>query len=382
MFFLISKHIDKTFPNNKKFGNYYVSFDNGWNIEDNFIYKGLIFSGKIDIIKEQEILNYKNIEGTFCIIHFTDNKININFGIKQKFPIFINDDSVTNLYKADKFCTNLSEVIISDEKIQPIYKSAVEYQDLKLSDDEIINRLDQTIENHILNFNTNKPFKLYLTGGLDTLLIAAYVLKNKIEYELVSGEHAEMDHFLCYHRSRLMKDFWAYQTIQHWKKSTILLTGAHGDETLLRDPLQALLILKHHGEDLINICRENVNLYQSKHCLKEQNLVEYKKYDNLKFESDVSLKNYIMNTFAGDYQHWHLGNTLFYTPFDDLELLNLSLNLSYDVARKQLLDGFVAKELIKKNRPGLLRLLSSLKNFDYYENLASLYEGKISLEEI
>ena len=77
-----------------------------------------------------------------------------------------------------------------------------------------------------------------------------------------------------------------------------------------------------------------------------------------------------------------MGNTLFYTPFDDLRLLNLSLNLSDELIRKQLTDGYVAKELIKRNRPGLLKLLSTSKNVDYYKNLADLYEGKVKLEDL
>lgn len=229
---------------------------------------------------------------------------------------------------------------------------------------------------------SNQPFKLFLSGGFDTLIIASYILKNKIPYELVREEHAEMDHFTCFHRNRILKSFWAYRTIQHWKTPQILLTGAHGDETLLRDATQAFLFFKHHGEDLVEIVRKDPSLYQSTHYSKPECLASYDSLKSITFESVIDLKSWILNTFARDYQHWHLGNTLFFTPFDDLDLLHLSLNLSYDTSRKQLLDGWLCRNLIQMNRPGLLKLLSKNKNHNYFENLYGLYENKIKLEEL
>lgn len=382
MFFSISKQQNLSFPNSLRWDDFFVDFDNGWTVKNNHIYKGLTFEGPLNIAEETDIEKFKNIEGTFCILYFNDGKIEVIFGSKQKFPLYLNKVSLNNLYKDENNQINVEgSVVMTTSDIKFTRTQARSYTKLNLNDDEIIQKIDEILESKLINFNYNKPFKLYLTGGLDSLLIASYVVKNKINYELVFGEHVDMDHFLCYNRTRLIKNFWAYQTIQHYRDPTILLTGAHGDETLLRDPLQAFLLLKYDNKDLIEICNKNPTLYQSIHCLKSDNLLTYDRYKNTVFDTLDDVKNYIFNCFYTDYQHWHLGNTLFYTIFDDIQLLNLSLNLSYDIAIKQSLDGYVAKQLISRNRPGLLKLLSPLKNVDYYQNLVPIFENKKRIEE-
>jgi hypothetical protein len=74
-----------------------------------------------------------------------------------------------------------------------------------------------------------------------------------------------------------------------------------------------------------------------------------------------------------------LGNTITLTPYDNLNLINLVLNLSYPVLRTQILDASIHKLLIERNAPNLLRLLSNDKNTDNFKNLSALYEGLDSL---
>jgi hypothetical protein len=380
MFFSISKTIDKTFPCNTKLGKFWVNHDSGWTVFENFLYKGFTRNGVLNkITSVVDIKTYEQIEGNFCIIYLEEEKIKLNAGKKQKFPVFQNETRVSNLYKTDKHVLAPFEFdginIIQFETSRPCFI------DYKISDDDIIKKIDDILEKTFLDFNIDQPFKLYITGT-DTLLIAAYILKNKIPYQLVSGEHGDMDHFLCHHRSTIRENFWAYTTIQHWKESSILLTGGHGDETMLRDPIQAKVILDFYKDDVIEICRSNPNLYHSYHFLKKDNLVMYDKLNDLKFSDADEMKNWIIEKFYCDFQHWHLGKTLFFSPYDNLEILNLSLNLSYATMKKQLLDAYVSKSLIDRNRPGLLKLLSKSKNFRYYENLAGLYNGDFKLESL
>jgi hypothetical protein len=375
MFFYIGKIKDKTFPNHVNWGNYYISYDNGWTLHENYLYKGVNSFG---LITEKD----KNTEGTFCIFEYKDNNILIHTGKKQNFPLYINlsDCSVNNLFKdSEEFTGN---VVITPTEIICNQTPDISYTELHLSDEEIINQIDYTLEKTILDFRHNEPFKLYITGGVDTLIIASYILKHQIPYELVEGEHADMDYFLCQHRNSLMSKFWAYSTVQHWKKPSILLTGAHGDETMLRDPVQAFLLLKHHGENLVDVCNSNNLLYHSQHCLKDSCIELYDKYKDVEFTFEGDLKTFLLNLTRCDYQHWHLGNTLFFSPFTNLNILNLFLNLSYNTARAQMLDASVSKQLIERNRPGLLSLLSPLKNVNYYQKLGDLYDGKVSLEDL
>jgi len=70
----------------------------------------------------------------------------------------------------------------------------------------------------------------------------------------------------------------------------------------------------------------------------------------------------LCNTVVNDWQHWHLGNTLTWTPFRDLELFKLFLALPYEQALGQIMNSSVSCELIERNVPGLTCVLSSQKN--------------------
>jgi len=380
MFFHISKEVDSSFPNILTKNSYNIHYDNGWSSLDFALYKGITEEGILSITSENDIEKYRSANGTFCIMYFKNNRIEIISGRKQKYPLFVTESSVSNTYTDGESIHG--NVIITSTEIQKTDLADITYQNLNLNDDQIIDLLDEKINNYVSNFNFSMPLKVYPTGGLDSIMLIAYVLKNKIPYELVVGEHAEMDHFACYHRTTLPKKFWAYTTIQHWKEPSILLTGAHGDETLLRDALQAYAMLKYHGEDLVEVCQNNTSLYQSLHYLKDECLKTYEENSTLSFDNEYDLKTWILNVFRKDYQHWHLGNTLFFAPLDNLDLLNISLNLSWETSRKQLLEGYVSRELIKRHRPKLLSLVSPQKNINYYQNLAPLFEGKITLKDL
>ena len=71
---------------------------------------------------------------------------------------------------------------------------------------------------------------------------------------------------------------------------------------------------------------------------------------------------------ANDHQHWHLGNTLHWTPFKDLKLFELFLRLDPDAMMNQIIDASVSKGIIEHIMPGASSLLSKSKNIDYREN--------------
>jgi hypothetical protein len=82
---------------------------------------------------------------------------------------------------------------------------------------------------------------------------------------------------------------------------------------------------------------------------------------------------HLLDRAANDHQHWHLGNTLTFTPMRDLEILKLMLNLPWRDQVSQMLDSAISKELIKLNSPDILDILSVQKNTgNYLENLVHL----------
>ena len=357
MFFSISKQVNNDFPNHVKWGEFCIDFDNGWTVSANLISKGY--------------------PGKSCEIKHSDTGIELTSGERQTFPIYIDDTNfvVSNLlHTSNSF---LGNVVVSSNSITRITSSTPAFIKLNLTDDEIINQIDATIERTILNFKTDNPIKLFLTGGVDTLLLASYVVKNKIPYELVTCEHYELDYFMCHNRSKLKK-FWAYKSLQYWRSTEILLSGAHGDEMMMRNPYDACITLNYFGEDIIEVCKQQ-QFYHSSYFLKDKFADTHEQAKKLIFADEQALKTHIVVRNSMDWQHWHLGNTTTLTPYDNLTLINLVLNLSYPILRSQILDASINKLLIERNAPDLLRLLSDDKNTNNFKKLARLYEGLESL---
>ena len=357
MFFSISKQQNNDFPNHIRWGEFFVDFDNGWAVTDSTISKGH--------------------EGKSCKIQYTVNSIQLTTGIRQTFPIFINDEKfiVSNLLHLPEFF--VGDVSITTDSITRTKTAEPTFVKLDLTDDKIIDHINTTIEQSILNFKFDKPVKLFLTGGVDTLLLAAYVVKHGIPYELVNYEHFDLDYFMCHNRSKL-KQFWAYKSLQYWRTPEVLLSGANGDEMLMRNPHDACITLNHFGEDIIEVSKQQ-HYYHSNYFTKEKfaGIIDHAK--TLSFATEQELKHHIVVRNSMDWQHWHLGNTITLTPYDNLNLINLVLNLSYPVLRTQILDAGIHKLLIERNAPNLLRLLSNDKNTNNFKNLSALYEGLESL---
>jgi len=355
MFFSISKIQNNSFPNHIRSGNLFIDFDDGWTVNKTSITKG--YNGK------------------GCEILF-DSIVTIMPNGRQSFPIFIDETNfiISNLF----FQTTIfvGKVIIVDDTIIKIDAPTPQFKELELSDSEIIDQIDQTITNNILNFNSNKPFKIFLTGGVDTALISAYVLKHKLPYELVRSEHIDLDYFLCWNRKKL-KNFWAYKSIHHWTTSSVLLSGANGDEMMIRNPYDAFNIMKFYGEDLVDECRSN-NYYHSKHFLKDKHIHGYRELTSA-YNTEYELKQSIYSRNNFDFQHWHLGNTLTFAPLDDLTINELTLNLSFNTLKTQMLDASISKQLIERTYPSIMQYVSPLKNTENFIDLALLYSGQTTL---
>jgi hypothetical protein len=81
----------------------------------------------------------------------------------------------------------------------------------------------------------------------------------------------------------------------------------------------------------------------------------------------------LCNANLNDWQHWHIGNTLTWTPLRDLELFKLFLQLPVDQVKSQVLDSTISRDLIERNVPGLSTALSPQKNTgNYMKNLKNL----------
>jgi hypothetical protein len=358
MFFNIGLTRNDRFPVHLEHKGLYIDLDTGWTITDSTIHKGL---------SENQ-----------CTFKLVDSGIEIEMGTKRAFPVYYNDSNVSNLIDYEKKYTTNSDLSLINNSITLLKTPhSTEFKNLNLNDSELFDCLYEYIDNKIKNFDTELPIKIFPTGGIDISLLISFILKHNKKYELLTYEHKDMDYFICHNRS-LIGNNWAYRDIHYWKEPSMLLSGTHGDEMMLRLPQHAYVLGKLNGENILDTLRNNHNLYHSHYYLRSKQQKSYDEIDSLNL-NDSQAKDFILGRNSFDYQHWHLGETLTWTPLNDLEITNIMLNFSYDFLRQQFLDAGISKKLIERNNPEHLKLVSKQKNIDHFNHLHKIFEGKESL---
>jgi hypothetical protein len=75
-----------------------------------------------------------------------------------------------------------------------------------------------------------------------------------------------------------------------------------------------------------------------------------------------SVTDYILGMCLNDHQHWHLGNTLTFTPFKDIRILSTMLEMEKTDLAFCIADARLQRTLIARNNPALLSCLDQYKN--------------------
>ena len=88
----------------------------------------------------------------------------------------------------------------------------------------------------------------------------------------------------------------------------------------------------------------------------------------------------ICDMISNDHQHWHLENTLTWTPLKDMRLLISILMLPTEDLLDQILNGSIDRKIISASNPDLVNYISSQKNANQYENLTKFKDYMSALE--
>ena len=356
MFFNIGSKVSDRFPVQVEHAGMFIGLDPGWNITDKVIYKGLA--------------------GNECTIYLNEDTIVVNPGPRRTFPVYYNEDNVSNLIEYKTIYSSGQDLTVCNAKVLANTESTT-FTKLDLNDTELLDYLYDYIDDKVKNFNPGLPIKVFPTGGVDVALIISFILKHKKDYELLNVEYKTMDYFTCHNRASIGNN-WAYRDIHYWTTPSILLSGTHGDEMMLRYPQHAYMLAKLNGENIIETLKANPDLYHSHYYSRSKLNYFYEEADALNLNEDQT-KDFILGRNSFDYQHWHMGETLTWTPLNDLTIANIMLNFSYSVLRDQFLDAGISKKLISRNNPEHLKLVSKLKNVDHFGHLYKLFEGIDSL---
>jgi len=385
MFFEISKSKNEHFSSSRLLKNSLViNVDSGWE-EHTINEHQLFFKGYHNEKFSNFDLFLKTIEdptpkfqGNFFIILVDNKNCVITHDIGRASPLVKKESSISNLYAvtdsnaktniwADRFLTVDESFNVKENVFSPYTNVFPEY-DLSSALKRVDNILSEAFESFLIN--NNKPIKLFLTGGIDTITLYAYLDRFTKKYELIDFEYKKFTHFYRQNWQKRLQKFWAYKQIHSWGEDpTVLVTGGNGDEYFLRGPVTANMMLMHYNINMCEALEQYPECYHYDYFKKEKNykiFVDQQNDNKLKLQlkfKENTIKN-ILNILINDHQHWHIDGTIFFTPFKNIEIAKTILGLSKTEFVQQVLDASFQKQLIKNIDPDKLKFLSKFKNQD------------------
>jgi len=382
MFFHIDKNFNPDFPCHWQLGDFHVSTDMGWEITHRLgvkiLYKGYADSAALYTLLEDIICQRTpKLLGNFCVIAQVDGSLQIQTDLYRSFPIYIGDRDINNLVRTDHVAWTDS-LITMDRDFDVVEDKFDVIGDIDISEVSLDQALDQvhdvlTIKTREFLSHNQLPLKVFLSGGVDTMLVYSYLVAAGAAFELLDYDHLEHDYFWR-NNSHHLTESWGYQQTHHWKTSCMLASGTPGDEFMLRNPVSADFYLRHLGTTLSQLIHpthmqhDYVKLEKNQQKLNNQPPLLPTQYD---------LHQYLCNVMINDWQHWHLGNTLHWTPLRDLDIFKIIMRLPMKDAIEQIVDNKFSRLLIERNLPNGSRLLSGQKNTGpVLKNLNGLFNEK------
>ena len=383
MFFEISKIKNKNYPTNHQLKNgIFLNCDMGWKRIE---YKNhiIFFKGYIlnDITDEQFYENIikdptPTLDGNFFSIIVGEHIAITNDKCRASPLRYIQKEKITNLEMehlpvwSDKYLTIDNELNVTEHQYSPYTPS---YQEIDYN--SALAQVDKILCDSFEMFlsKNNKPLKVFLSGGIDTLTVYSYIKKFTKKFEIVDYEYKKFTHFYVKNWNTRLQHFWGYTQIHTWGQiPTVLCSGACGDEYFLRGPAMLSVLAEYHQIDTLSLLEQNKQCYHYEYFKKNNNSQYFKNKKETDTSSKKNVIDYILNNLVNDHQHWHIDETICFTPFKNILIPNIMLNLPKENIIEKLLEAQFNKDLIVKNDPNDLKLLSTYKNIAQFENLTDI----------
>lgn len=366
MFFTLSTTKDDRLPLHEKVGNWIFSHDAGWIQRDSCWQKGY---------------SHRNIDhGNWAKISFVDDHLIIEHDRYRGFPLWWDQQKrqITNLL-------GTGQQIWSDQRIQLSEQGLLltHHDILPLIDDEKIDlekAADLICDNlvskakELSDLLPDLPRRLFLTGGIDTLTLLSVLRYTNSRFEIVDYEYVKYDIFLDKNLEQISSNHWGYKQIHHWTTPTMLLTGGCGDEFMFRGPATISMWAAWNDIDMMELLDKSTG-YHVEYFKKQKNsnifIEDWKNRAQIrkKYADESDLLRQLLNINANDYQHWHLGETITWTPFKDLEITKIVLSMDQESILRQVINAELNRTIIKKLYPKALLALSETKNIGSRANL-------------
>jgi len=307
-----------------------------------------------------------SIKGNFCAFVCKDDKVTILHDKDRGFPIWVGDKTVTNLFARNEepVWEDCSITIDKEMHVTRQWEAPYVYKKKEsLTDTQVIDKIDSVLSETFENFlaQNKTPLKIFLTGGIDTLLAWTYLDSFTKNYEIVDYEYMKYTYFYSMNQ-KLLETHQPYKQVHLWNDPTVLITGMCGDEYFMRGPHTSAQCLKYHGYNLLESLKESDYMYyffNRKNCTAGiLNGIDAVKPD----QSIEDVYTDIFNRNKNDHQHWHIDNTITFTPFKDTSIMEIILRGRAELLLDNARDAAIEKMLIEKRDPKKLKFLEKRKN--------------------
>ena len=392
MFFNLAQQHKPNFVAHWPLGSLVLNTDAGWSQVDidhyTCVYKGYAEDYRLaDGIPHLIHQTVPRDLGNFCVVVLDNVSGEIFFrtDLYRSFPIWQHESGeITNLvagkqtFWTDSLITVDQSLAVREQKFDIIGT----IDDSELSVKQVVSMINSRLLDRAQQFVDNNPSRInvFLSGGVDTMLVFGLLQSVTCNYRIISGSGIEFDEFWLKNSGTITKNFWGYCQIHHWRAPSILASGAPGDEFMLRSPTTLDLYLKYHGIDTATELEkpEWRDCLHYKYFHRPGNQAIFHRQGVNRAQSRSELVRSLCNIIVNDWQHWHLGNTLTWTPLRDLEIFKLILRLPLDAAMDQIFNSTISCQLIEKNSPGATKWISTHKNSDNpLENLCDFLLPKM-----
>lgn len=390
MFFSLEHTTNARMPCQWQMGSLVLNTDQGWHklVVGN---RMLIYKGYADTTPLRDIVADcadHQVPGNFCVFDYNSNTGTIAMRTNQWrgfLAWYTQNIMFSNLYTADKCLWNDGSATIDqslhvvETTLDVIDMVNTHSIDLATALDDIHAILSAKTQQFVRN--NSLPLRVFCSGGVDTALVYSYIKRATAKYELLLGNHNDWDSFWCNNSKLLTQRFWAYRNIHHWHDPCVVTSGTLGDECMLKNPSTANLWLMYHGIDIHDLLAStkyrNCSHYDFYNSTQSRQLYQTQQQDPAVLQAlelePAEFYKYICNIVMNDCQHWHLGNTLTFTPLRDFDIFKIMLRLDPKHAIPQMFNSDISKQLIVRNDPSILETLSYCKGVgEELENLSSL----------
>ena len=227
MFFHVAKQDQSNFSYFYNLGPFCVSTDAGWSTANldqyQVLYKGYVDTGSIESLLKQIIgATEPDLLGNFCALVYnsTTNSLKIKSDRYRAYPIWFDSDGVTNLTQkvktawTDSLIEIQSDGSVVESKFDLIGRIGISPVDLDYAVEYIDQLLVKKTQN-FLKYNT-LPIKIFLSGGVDTLLVYSYLQRFTNDFELVRGQYFVYARFWLLNSGTIGGNFWGYRLLHNW----------------------------------------------------------------------------------------------------------------------------------------------------------------------